>query len=217
MNETEQYILTITEPEDPLLTELVRETHLKTLNPRMLAGHLQGKILETLSRMIRPQRILEIGTFTGYSTICLAKGLQPDGRLHTIEKEDELQPISSKYFTNAGLNDIIICYTGNALDIIPTISDTFDLIYIDGDKREYCQYYELCINKLRPGGVMLADNILWNGKVVQLSDRDRRTAGMLQFNSMVSADPRVSQVILPLRDGLMLILKKQVPKIFAGQ
>ncbi|MGD9929805.1 MAG: O-methyltransferase [Mangrovibacterium sp.] len=205
----EKYILEHTEEEDPVLKELYRETHLNVLRPRMLSGHLQGRILEMFSYMIRPERILEIGTFTGYSAICLAKGLKEGGKLHTIELNDELETIARKYIDKAGLANQIVCHMGNACEIIPALDETFDLVFLDGDKREYSHYFDLVFDKIRPGGFIFADNILWSGKVTQKVDpRDEQTIGILQFNDKMKDDPRVSQVILPLRDGLMLIRKK---------
>lgn len=208
-NELDKYILDHSSPEDPVLYELDRETNMKILRPRMLSGHLQGLLLEMLSRMIQPKRILEIGTFTGYSAICLAKGLKDGGKLHTIEVNDELEWIASKYIEKAGLRDQIVQHIGDACEIIPGLDGCFDFVFVDGDKREYCRYYDLVFDKLCPGGYLLADNILWDGKVVEEVDRrDGQTIGILEFNTKVKDDPRVSQVILPLRDGLMLIRKK---------
>jgi len=204
----ERYIIRHIDNEDDVLKELDRETNLHVLNPRMLSGHLQGKILEMFSRMIHPERILEIGTFTGYSAICLAKGLKKGGLLHTIEIDDELEPIARKYFTKAGLADVIIQHTGNAAEIVPTLSETFDLVFLDADKQEYGRYFDLVYDKVRPGGFIIADNVLWNGKVIEEApSKDGQTTGILQFNEKMKNDPRISQVILPLRDGLMLIRK----------
>ncbi|PTN08735.1 O-methyltransferase [Mangrovibacterium marinum] len=206
--ELEKYIDDHSSPEDEVLYELNRETNISILRPRMLSGHIQGLLLEMLTTMIRPKRILEIGTFTGYSALCMAKGLSDDGILHTIELNDELEWIAQKYFAKAGLQDQIKQHIGDACQIIPTLNETFDFIFLDGNKREYCRYYELVFDKLRPGGYILADNILWDGKVVQEVDqRDSQTIGILEFNEMVKNDQRVRQVILPLRDGLSLIRK----------
>ena len=206
--EFDSYILNHTEEEDELLTELDRETNLHVLRPRMLSGHLQGKILEMLSKMIQPKCILEIGTFTGYSAICLAKGLKQDGKLHTIEINDELEHISRKYFGKSGLSDTIIQHTGDACAIIPTIKEKFDLVFMDGDKREYSRYFDLIFENVNPGGFLLADNILWSGKVIHDPDpRDEQTLKIIEFNEKIKNDKRVSQVILPIRDGLMLIRK----------
>ena len=208
--ELERYIRAHTEEDDEVLKELERETYLHVLNPRMLCGHVQGKILEMFSRMIRPERILEIGTFTGYSAICLARGLRKGGRLHTIEINDELESIAGKYIAKAGLSDVIVRHTGDAFDIIPALQETFDLVFLDGNKREYSSYFDLVFDKVKPEGYLLADNILWNGKVVEaVSSKDEQTLRILEFNEKIKNDPRVSQVILPLRDGLMLIRKKE--------
>ena len=205
----EQYILEHSDEESRLLKELDRETHLNVLNPRMISGRLQGKLLEMISSMIKPERILEIGTFTGYSAICLAKGLKENGRLHTIEINDELEPVISKYISKAGMNTSIILHIGDALSIIPQINETFDLVFIDGDKREYFKYFDLIIDKVNAGGFILADNILWNGKIFKdVSPKDDQTAGILQFNDKIKNDPRISRLILPVRDGLMIIRKE---------
>lgn len=204
----EKYILEHIDKEDAVLKELERETFLKILRPRMLSGHLQGKMLEFFSQMIHPHRILEIGTYTGYSAICLAKGLQKGGILHTIEINDELESMAQKYFEKAGLTTAITQHIGDANSIIPTLNETFDLVFIDGDKRDYPTYFELVIDHVRKGGILIADNILWNGKVVEEVDpNDEQTKGILAFNNKIKNDPRVSQIILPLRDGLMLIRK----------
>ena len=205
----EEYILNHSDDEDPVLAELNRETNLKILRPRMLSGHLQGKILEMISKMIRPEKILEIGTYTGYSAICLAKGLTEKGILHTIEINDELEEIITKYIQKSGLQNQINVHFGNALKIIPTINELFDLVFIDGDKREYLAYYELVLNYLKPGGFILADNVLWSGKVIELeTPDDEYTKGIFDFNDFLKTDNRVEKVILPLRDGLTLIRKK---------
>ena len=206
---TEDYLLKIMGAEDPVLKELYRETHLKVLRPRMLSGHFQGKILEMISKMIAPEKILEIGTYTGYSAICLAKGLKHNGKLITIEINDELEKISQKYFSKAGLSELIDPITGNSLQVIPGLKESFDLVFIDGDKREYPEYYKTVFDKVRKGGYILADNILWNGKVIEPEQPDDEyTKGIMEFNQLVSADDRIEKVVFPLRDGLMLIRKK---------
>ena len=206
--ELEKYILEHTDKEDELLKELDRETNLNVLRPRMLSGHLQGKILEMLSKMVKPTSILEIGTYTGYSAICLAKCLQKGGQLHTIEINDELEEMSSRYFARAGLSSVIKQHTGDAREIIPKIKSNFDLVFIDGDKRDYLEYYNLIIEKLNPGAFIIADNILWSGKVVEkVIEKDEQTIGLIKFNKKVKEDARVNKVILPFRDGLMLIQK----------
>lgn len=207
--ELSKYILEHSSPEDPVLYELDRETNISILRPRMLSGHVQGLLLEMLCRMIQPLRILEIGTFTGYSAICMAKGLKEGGKLHTIELNDELEWIATKYIEKAGLREQIVQHIGDACEIIPVLDERFDFVFLDGDKRDYCRYYDLVFDKVRPGGYLLADNILWDGKVVEEVDRrDGQTIGILEFNKKVKDDPRVSQVVLPLRDGLMLIRKQ---------
>lgn len=207
--ELSKYILEHSSPEDPVLYELDRETNISILRPRMLSGHIQGLLLEMLCRMIQPSRILEIGTFTGYSAICMAKGLKEGGKLHTIELNDELEWIATKYIEKAGLREQIVQHIGDACEIIPVLDERFDFVFLDGDKRDYCQYYDLVFDKVRPGGYLLVDNILWDGKVVEEVDRrDGQTIGILEFNKKVKDDPRVSQVVLPLRDGLMLIRKQ---------
>lgn len=207
--ELEKYILAHIDEQDPVLQELERETFLHVLRPRMLSGHLQGTILTMFSQMLQPQRILEVGTYTGYSAICLAKGLADDGQLHTIELNDELESIAQKYFQKAGLSEKIIQHLGDAKTIIPQLQGPFDLIFLDGDKRDYIAYFDLVIDQIRPGGIILADNILWSGKVVEkLDEKDEQTKGILAFNQKIKDDPRVSQTIIPFRDGLMLIRKK---------
>lgn len=204
----DQYILDHITSEEDFLSELDRETHLKVLRSRMLSGHLQGQILSMISCMIKPKCILEIGTFTGYSALCLAKGLAEGGQLHTIEIDDELESIAKKYFLKSGMSDRIIQHIGDARQIIPSIQSSFDLVFIDADKREYCDYYNLVFNHIPVGGFILADNILWDGKVVDPDAADEeQTRGILNFNNMVQNDFRVRNVILPVRDGIMLVQK----------
>lgn len=196
-------------PEDPVLGELYRETHIRFVNPNMVSGHLQGRLLQFISSMTDPRYILEIGTFTGYSAICLARGMKPGGRLYTTEINDELAEFSRSYFRKAGVYDRITLLTGRAQDIIPQINETFDLVFIDGDKREYIEYYRLAFDKLRTGGFIIADNVLWGGKVLEKDSRDPQTRGMIEFNEMIKGEKNIENVILPLRDGLMLIRKIQ--------
>jgi predicted O-methyltransferase YrrM len=203
----EKYLQDYSSPEDPLLEELYRQTHLKFINPNMSTGHLQGKLLEFLSVMIKPYAILEIGTYTGYSAICLAKGLKPGGKLYTIEINDELREFSNSYFKKAGFENSIVQITGRAQDVIPGIDQMFDLVYIDGDKREYTQYYNIIIRKTNPGGFIIADNILWGEKVLEKNSKDPQTRGIIEFNEMIREQKDIEKVILPLRDGLMLIRK----------
>ncbi len=204
----EQYILDHTTQEDPVLEDLFRQTHIRFVNPNMATGHLQGKFLEFVSMMIRPENILEIGTFTGYSAICLSKGLRPGGKLITIELNDELTAFSHSYFCRSGVESKITQLTGNALDLIPTLDVRFDLVFIDGDKREYIEYYNLIIDNVRPGGFILADNVLWGGKVIEKGTTDLQSKGIIDFNEMIARQTNIDEVIVPVRDGLMLIRKK---------
>jgi caffeoyl-CoA O-methyltransferase len=202
-----QYITSCSSPEDPVLAELYRETHSRILYPNMISGHLQGILLNLISHMIRPETILEIGTYTGYSAICLAGGLRPGGRLHTIEINDELQPVIEKYISKAGLKDKIVLYTGDAREIIPSLDMEFDLVFLDADKQHYLEYYQAVFMKIRPGGFLIADNVIWGGKVITHS-ADKETTGIRAFNEFVKNDQRVEKLMLPVRDGLMLVRKK---------
>ncbi|NOY35972.1 MAG: methyltransferase [Chlorobi bacterium] len=205
----EKYIEAFSSPEDPLLAELNRYTHQHTVNPQMITGHPQGMFLEIISRLIAPQQILEIGTFTGYGTICLSKGLLPGGRILTIEKNDEMAPTIRTSFKKAGISSFTQLMFGDALKLIPTLKRHFNLVFIDAEKAEYPEYYRLVINKLRPGGIILADNTLWNGKVAEPdAEKDPAARGISVFNKMAREDDRVSVVILPVRDGISLIRKK---------
>jgi caffeoyl-CoA O-methyltransferase len=205
----ENYIENNSTEEDTLLAELNRETYLKVLNPRMLSGHTQGRLLEIISKIISPLNILEIGTYTGYSGICLARGLKKGGHLHTIESNDEIIHIPETYFKKAGLSDAITIHKGDALKIIPTLDITFDLVFIDADKQQYFDYYNLCIEKLCSGGIILADNVLWDGKVIdKATHNDPDTHAIIKFNETLRNDSRVEVVILPLRDGISIIRKK---------
>ena len=209
LKEIDKYILNHIEPEDGILKELDRETHLKVVGARMISGHLQGQVLSLLSKMIRPKYILELGTFTGYSAICLAKGLQEGGKLITIEIDDELESFAKKYFEKAGIQQKIEQRIGPALEIIPTLTETFDLVFIDAHKPEYPAYYEAVFDKVTTGGYIMADNTLWSGKVLdEPAADDFQTLGIIQFNEMVRNDNRVEKVILPLRDGMTVIRKK---------
>lgn len=205
----DQFLLDHTTPEDPVLEDLYRQTHICFVNPNMASGHLQGKFLEFISRMISPSNILEIGTFTGYSTICLARGLKPDGRLVTIELNDELTAFSNSYFCKAGMDSKITQITGKAQDIIPSLDQKFDLVFIDGDKREYTEYFRLVTGKLNPGGFILADNVLWGGKALDDETNDPQARGIIAFNHMIRDEKCVEIVTIPLRDGLMLIRKTE--------
>ena len=203
----EKYILDISTPEDNVLNELYRKTHTSVLNPNMISGHIQGKLLEMLVRMIKPSHVLEIGTYTGYSAISMARALPQDGILHSIEINDELADISREYVLKAGLEDKIVLHSGDALDIMKEMNLSFDLIYIDGDKRQYPQYYELALERLNNNGYILVDNVLWDGKVVDPRKDDPMTRGIRMFNQMVKEDQHVEKIIIPAMDGLMLIRK----------
>jgi len=209
LREIDKYILNHIEPEDEILKELDRETNLNVIGARMISGHLQGQVLTMISKMIRPKYILELGTFTGYSAICLAKGLQEGGKLITIEIDDELENIAKKYFDKAGIHQKIEQRIGSALEIIPTLKETFDLVFIDAHKPEYPAYYEAVFDKVNNGGIIIADNTLWSGKVLEKpADDDTHTHGIMQFNDIIKNDNRVEKVILPLRDGMTIIRKK---------
>ena len=205
----QHYLDTFSTPEDPVLEELSRRTHLQTVYPQMMSGALQGRLLQFISRMIRPARILEIGTFTGYSAICLAKGLREGGKLITLEANDEYEKIIREFFEKSGITGRVELIIGDALQILPELAGPFDLVFIDADKREYGDYYDLVIDKVESGGFILVDNVLWNGKVLLPEERmDEETAAIHRFNQEITADPRVENLLLPVRDGLMLIRKK---------
>lgn len=207
--ELEDYILNHIDREDKLLASLDRNTHLYHLRPRMVSGHLQGRILKMFCRMIKPRRILELGTFTGYSALCLAEGLCEGGEVHTIEIDDEIEDFTRSYLDRSPVGDRIKLIIGDALKIVPTLTDTYDLVFIDANKRDYLKYYELVLPKVRPEGFILADNTLWNGKVVtDPHSRDAQTIGIERFNDFIATDDRVEKVILPLRDGLTILWKK---------
>jgi len=206
--EIEAYSVEHTEQESELLKSLNRETHANVLNPRMLSGHLQGRFLSMISRMIRPDNILEIGTYTGYSALCLCEGLQIGGTLVTIDINEELETFTRRFFDKSPFADFIDYRIGRATDIIPTLENTFDLVFIDADKINYGNYFNLCIEKVRKGGFLIADNVLWSGKVVQEDIKiDKDTQALLDFNRMMHEDSRVSNVLLPIRDGLMILQK----------
>ena len=205
----EDYILQHTDPEPEYLTQLNRETWIRMLNPIMCSGHLQGRVLSMLCKMIQPVHALELGTFTGYSALCIAESLPENGELDTIESDDELEEFILRNFEKTPFEDKINLLIGNALDIIPALDKTYDLVFIDADKREYEAYYEAVLPKIRQGGFILADNTLWSGKVVEkVHQNDQQTLGILRFNELIATDNRVEKVILPLRDGLTLIRKK---------
>ena len=208
-HQLDEYILQHSEQEPLLLQELYREAHVRLLRPRMVSGHLQGRILSMLSTMIQPKRILEIGTFAGYSALCLAEGLPVDGKLITIEIDDEMEDFARSFFEKSPYKEKIELLIGDSLQLIPMLNEQFDLVFIDADKRDYCAYYEAVFDKVLPGGYIFADNTLWDGKVVEpLLANDKQTEGVLAFNRYIATDNRVEKVILPLRDGLTLIRKK---------
>lgn len=205
-DDIEKYVEDHTSAEAELLKKITRDTHSKVLMPRMLSGHVQGRFLSLISRFIKPQNILEIGTYTGYSAICLAEGLSLGGKLVTIDVNEELERRVRGYFQEAGLTEKIDYQIGDAANIIPTLDHVFDLVFIDADKENYSKYYDLVFDKVRTGGVILADNVLWSGKVTKPKP-DKDTRALLQFNQKVMNDPRVENLLLPLRDGIMMIRK----------
>ena len=205
----EEYISAHIEPENALLREIYRETNLRLLNPRMASGHIQGRLLKMLVSMIRPQQILEVGTFTGYATLCMAEGLGDGGVIHTVEIDDELEDFILKGFKKSPYSDRIHLHIGNALKVVPELGLQYDMIFLDGAKREYPEYYSSLLEYLKPGGYMIADNTLWDGHVVEKEyDSDPQTIAVRKFNDMVRADDRVEVAMIPIRDGLTIIRKK---------
>jgi caffeoyl-CoA O-methyltransferase len=199
----EDYAAFHTENEPALLEELNRETHQKILQPRMLSGHFQGRVLSLLSKLIRPKHILEIGTYTGYATLCLAEGLQDGGTLDTVDNNEELYDFQKKYFDRSEWKNNIHQHLGNALDIIPGLGKKFDLVFIDADKENYPNYFEMVVPVMNKGGVILSDNVLWSGKVLEpVKPNDKSTKVLLDYNKLLKDDPRVETVLLPIRDGL---------------
>jgi len=203
------YVGDHTKAENDTLSKLNRETYAKILMPRMLSGHLQGRVLSMLAHMIKPRRILEIGTYTGYSALCLAEGLTTDGQLHTMDINEELETMVRKYIAQAGMQDKITYHIGDATKLIPGLNETFDLVFIDADKENYSTYYDLVFDKLRTGGFIIADNVLWSGKVLTTPEPDDKdTRAIIAFNDKVMKDERVENVLFPIRDGLMVVRKK---------
>lgn len=205
----EEYILSHSDDEGELLAALNRDANVNLLRPRMLSGHLQGRILKMFCRMLAPKRVLEIGTYTAYATLCMAEGMAPDGRIHTIEINDEMEDFINKYLDRSPYMEKITVHFGDALEVIPKLGGEFDLVFIDADKRLYSEYYDLVFPMVRPGGLILADNTLWDGHVVEVPrSADKQTLGIMAFNDKIKRDDRVEKVILPLRDGLTMIWKK---------
>jgi len=202
-----EYVESHTTAESDLLKKINRETFSKILMPQMLSGHLQGRVLSMLSKMIKPSKILEIGTFTGYSAICLAEGLAKEGKLITIDINEELEERVRGYFEEADLETIIDYRIGNALDIIPELDDKFELVFIDADKVNYSRYFDLVIEKILPGSHIIIDNVLWSGKVIDENVSDKDTVAIREFNDMVEKESKVDNVLLPIRDGLMILRK----------
>ena len=204
----QEYAELFSSEEPEVLSELNRETYVNHLFPRMLSGHHQGRFLSMISKMVKPDRILEIGTYTGYSALCLAEGLKEGGILHTIELNNENEDIIRKYIEKTGNTNKIKLHFGEALHIIPGIDETFDIVFLDADKESYVEYFNLVIDKLRPGGVILADNALWDGKVLDRKLKDKESVGIREFNEYIKNDTRLDHVLLTIRDGIMIIRKK---------
>ncbi len=201
--ELEHYVEQHCSPESDLLQRLNKETYQKVLQPRMLSGHFQGRVLSMLSKLIRPERVLELGTYTGYATLCLAEGLSPSGELHTIDIKEELMNFQRKYFDASGYGKQIFQHVGPALEIIPTLDGPFDLVFIDADKENYIAYFHLILPKMKPGGIILSDNVLWSGKVVEsLQPNDKSTEVLLEYNQLLATHTKLETVLLPVRDGL---------------
>lgn len=200
-----EYVSNHSQAEPALLQELNRRTHLEVLSPRMLSGHLQGRVLSMLSKIIRPKSVLEIGTYTGYATLCMLEGLHEQGIIHTIDVNEELTDLQREFFDRSGRGSSIVQHLGNALDIIPQLETNFDLVFIDADKKNYTNYFQHIIHKMQKGGIILSDNVLWSGKVIEpVKENDKQTQALLDFNRMMNEDPRIETVLLPIRDGLTL-------------
>ena len=199
-----EYLSQNSDKEPEILSKLNKETHQKILQPRMLSGHIQGRFLSLISKIKSPLYILEIGTYTGYGTLCLAEGLATNGKIFTIDRNEELINIQNKYFEESGNRDKIVQLTGNAVNVLMGLDENFDLIFIDADKENYIKYFEIVSKKLNPNGIIISDNVLWSGKVVEESDGDQETNTLKKFNSLLSKDERFETIILPLRDGLSI-------------
>ena len=199
----DQYVVNHSQKEPKLLQELSKETWQKVLNPRMLSGAFQGRVLSMISKIIQPKKVLEIGTYTGYSAICIAEGLSDGGIIYTLDKNEELEDLQNKYFEKSGYKQQIKQYFGNALEIIPSFKEKFDLVFIDADKSNYPNYFHLIIDKMNKGGIILSDNVLWSGKVVEkLNPKDVDTNALLRYNRLLNSDSRIETILLPVRDGL---------------
>lgn len=204
----DQYVCAHSENEPEILADLNRRTHVSVIQPRMLSGHYQGRVLSMLSHMIQPEKVLEIGTYTGYSALCLAEGLKEKGHLTTIDVNEELEDFVAAYIEKAGMGDRITQLIGDAIDIIPTLDEQFDIVFIDADKKNYCNYYDLVFDKVKSGGYIIADNVLWSGKVLEDYDSlDRETKILMDYNRKIHEDERVQEVLLPIRDGIMIARK----------
>ena len=203
----DEYLEQHTTPMDEVLAELYRDTFLHQMNPRMMSGPVQGRLLQFLCQMLKPKRVLEIGTYTGFASICIARGLPEGGRLVTIEADEEYEGVIRRYLSKARVENRVALMIGDAQTVIPTLPDTFDLVFIDADKVSYPLYYDLVVEKVRPGGFILADNVLWDGKVLNVQAKERDTQALQAFNDKVQNNPRVENVLLPIRDGLMMIRK----------
>ena len=201
------YVELNSQQEPTLLKELNKETNLKILNPRMLCSSYQGRVLSIISKIIKPKNVLEIGTYTGYSALCIAEGLDKDGVIHTIDINEELKEIQNKYFKKSGFRNQIHQHIGNAIEIIPKINEYFDFVYLDADKENYNEYFDLIIDKILPGGVLISDNVLWSGKVLNTKNQDLITKKLIEFNQLVKKDQRLDIIILPIRDGLSICRK----------
>ena len=207
--EIDDYIVKHSAKEPELLQQLNRETNQKVLQPRMLSGHYQGRILSMISKLVQPSSILEIGTYTGYSALCLAEGMKENGVLHTIDVNEELFDLQKKYFEASLYADQIVQHLGDATEIIPSLETEFDLVFIDADKPNYPKYFELIMERLKPGGIIVSDNVLWSGKVVQpFKEGDESTAALLEYNGLLAEDDRLETVMLPIRDGLTISRRK---------
>jgi predicted O-methyltransferase YrrM len=201
----DNYVVAHSQEEPKILQELAKETWQKVLNPRMLSGAFQGRILSMITKLMQPKSILEIGTYTGYSALCLAEGLSAEGEIITIDKNEELETLQNKYFEKSGFRNKITQFVGNAIEIIPTIDKKFDLVFIDADKSNYINYFHLVIDNMNSGGIILSDNVLWSGKVVEeLDPKDNDTKVLLAYNKLMNEDPRIETVLLPIRDGLTM-------------